>query len=278
MTRAGSSWPGGGSVKRWASVLAVASLCVGCGGGSDTAAPEPTATAEAPEGAAAPGVAAGGGAGAPASASRPASGGAASSGAARPASSAAAPAGPAAPAAPAAPAFREVTLPEGTRLSLRLQSSVASDTSKVEDAVRAELREAVTAGGATALPAGTEFSGTVTAADRSGRVKGVARVAYRFDSLTLAGERHEIVTAPLVHEAEATKSEDATKVAVGAAAGAAVGALLGGGSGAAKGAAIGAAGGTGVVLATRGEEVRLGPGASVTSTLSKPLTIRIPAR
>ena len=37
----------GGSVKRWASVLAVASVCVGCGGG-EGAAPEATTVAEAP--------------------------------------------------------------------------------------------------------------------------------------------------------------------------------------------------------------------------------------
>jgi uncharacterized protein YcfJ len=143
--------------------------------------------------------------------------------------------------------------------------------------VRAELREAVAGGGATVLPAGTEFAGTVTSVERSGRVKGVARIAYRFDSLTLAGTRYEVGAAPLVHEAEPTKREDATKVAIGAGAGAAIGALLGGGSGAAKGAAIGAAGGTGVVLATRGDEVRLESGASVTTTLSAPLTIRLRA-
>ena len=91
-----------------------------------------------------------------------------------------------------------------------------------------------------------------------GRVKGRARVAYRFNSLNHGGERYDITTAPLSHQAEATKGEDATKIAVGAGAGAAIGAMLGGGDGAAKGAAIGGAGGTGVVLATRGEEVRLG--------------------
>jgi uncharacterized protein YcfJ len=170
-----------------------------------------------------------------------------------------------------------VTLPAGTTLPLRLQSAVASDTSSVEDVVRAELREAVAGGGATVLPAGTEFAGTVTSVERSGRVKGVARIAYRFDSLTHAGTRYEVGAAPLVHEAEPTKREDATKVAIGAGAGAAIGALLGGGSGAAKGAAIGAAGGTGVVLATRGDEVRLESGASVTTTLSAPLTIRVRA-
>jgi hypothetical protein len=181
----------------------------------------------------------------------------------------------AAPAAPAAPRFREVTVPSGTTLRLRLQSAVASDSSKVEDTVRAELTQAVTADGATVLPAGTQVVGNVTDVERSGRVKGRARIAYRFNSLTHDGERYDIATAPLSHQAEATKGEDATKIAVGAGAGAAIGALLGGGDGAAKGAAIGGAGGTGVVLATRGEEVRLGSGATVTTRLTAPLTVRI---
>lgn len=176
---------------------------------------------------------------------------------------------------PSAPKFREITLPEGTSLPLRLRSAVASDTSRVEDAVRAELREAVVVNGTTVLPAGTAVAGVVTAAERSGRVKGRARVAYRFDTLNHGGERYDIATALLSHQAEATKGEDATKIAVGAGAGAAIGAILGGGDGAAKGAAIGGAAGTGAVLATRGEEVRLGPGASVTTRLTAPLTIRV---
>ena len=64
------------------------------------------------------------------------------------------------------------------------------------------------------------------------------------------------------------------KIGIGAGAGAAIGAILGGGDGAAKGAAIGGAGGTGVVLATRGDEVRRGPGADVTTRLTAPLTVR----
>jgi len=61
----------------------------------------------------------------------------------------------------------------------------------------------------------------------------------------------------------------------GAAGGAIIGGILGGGSGAAKGAAIGGAGGTGVVLATKGKEVRLGPGAAITTRLTAPLTVRM---
>jgi len=45
------------------------------------------------------------------------------------------------------PDLREVTIPAGTTLRLKLQSAVASDTSQVEDTVRAELRQAVSIDG-----------------------------------------------------------------------------------------------------------------------------------
>lgn len=180
-------------------------------------------------------------------------------------------------AAKAEPELREVTIPAGTTLRLKLQSAVASDSSQVEDTVRAELRQAVSVDGKAVLPAGTEVVGTVTDVERSGRVKGRARIAYRFNSLRAAGERYDIKTTPLSHQAAASKGDDAKKIGIGAGAGAAVGALLGGGSGAAKGAAIGGAGGTGVVLATRGKEVHVGPGAEVTTKLTAPLTVRVPA-
>ncbi len=173
------------------------------------------------------------------------------------------------------PQYREVTIPAGTTLRLELTSAVASDSSKVEDAVRAELRQPITVDGREVLPAGTDVAGRVTAVDRSGRVKGRARVAFRFDSVSVGGDEYEINTAAVARQAEATKGKDATKIAVGAGAGAAIGALLGGGDGAAKGAAIGGAGGTGVVLATRGKEVRLGPGADINTRLTSPLVLRV---
>jgi hypothetical protein len=180
------------------------------------------------------------------------------------------------PAKPAEPVLREVVIPAGTTLRLTLQSAVASDSSQVEDTVRAELRQPVSVEGERVLPAGTEVVGTVTDVQRSGRVKGRAQIAYRFNSLRTAGERYDIRTSPLSHTAAATKGEDAKKIGIGAGAGAALGAILGGGDGAAKGAAIGGAGGTGVVLATRGKEVHVGPGAEVNTKLTAPLTVRVP--
>ena len=183
----------------------------------------------------------------------------------------------AATSAPVAPVARytEVTIPSGTTLRLSLSSAVGSDTSRVEEPVRATLRSPVTINGQVVLPAGSEVTGVVTDAEGSGRVKGRARVAMRFSSVRANGESYDIRTSGYAQEAAATKKQDAEKIAIGAGAGAALGAILGGGSGAAKGAAIGGAGGTGVVLATKGKEVHLGPGAGITTRLTAPVTVRI---
>jgi hypothetical protein len=178
------------------------------------------------------------------------------------------------------PKYREVTIPAGTVLPIGLRSSISSDTSNVDDPVRATLRRTIIVGGAEALPAGTAVLGHVTAAEGSARVKGRARIAFRFTRLDPPGdaERVAIQTGVISRVAAGTKKQDAAKIGGGAAGGAIIGGILGGGDGAAKGAAIGGAAGTGVVLSTRGKEVRLGPGADLTATLQAPVTVRVLVR
>jgi hypothetical protein len=176
------------------------------------------------------------------------------------------------------PEYREVVIPSGTVLPLTLQTSARSDSSQVEDQMRATLREDVRVADDVVLPAGVEVHGRVTDVERSGRVKGRARLAFRFTMLTYDGSEYDLRTQAIERVAAATKSEDATKIGIGAGAGAALGAILGGGSGAAKGAAIGAAAGTGAVLATRGEEVQLDAGEAVDTRLTAELPVRVRVR
>jgi len=173
-----------------------------------------------------------------------------------------------------AAAAREVTIPSGTALQLTLNTPVSSDTSRVEDEVNAELTSAVVIDGRTVIPAGATVSGIVTEADDSDRVKGRARVELDFTSLRTGGTRYALSAAPFAQLASATKGEDATKIGIGAGAGAVIGGILGGKKGAAQGAVVGGGAGTGVVLATRGEEVHLASGANVSTHLSAPLTVR----
>jgi hypothetical protein len=173
-------------------------------------------------------------------------------------------------------AYREVTIPAGTILPLRLTSSVASDRSGIEDPVHAQLRRTITVRGFGALPAGSAVSGYVTEAKESAKVKGRARVGFRFNTVTARGESYRVSTSSVVRQAPGTKKKDAAKIAIPAAAGAIIGGIADGKKGAAIGTAVGGGAGTGVVLATRGQEVRLGRGAIVSVRLLKPLTVRVP--
>jgi hypothetical protein len=259
-TASPSAAPGGAALPTAAGESAAPAAAAGTAGPASAggAAPAGTAAPAAHAPAKAPAAA---GAGAPASAQSPSNGQAASSGAA-------------APAQPPAPEYREITIPAGTTLSVALTSAHASDTSAVEEAVRGTLRRAVLVDGAEALPAGTLVGGAVIEAVPAGRVKGRARLALRFTSLTLEEEEHPMATEAIAREARATKGKDAAKIGIGAGAGAVVGAIAGGKKGAVVGGAIGAGAGTGVVLATSGEEVRMAAGSTVSVRLREPLVIR----
>jgi hypothetical protein len=181
-------------------------------------------------------------------------------------------------AAPAsATAVREATLPTGTRLPIVLDTSVGSDTSRVEETVQGHLSSPVVLHGDTVLAQGTRVGGVVTSAERSGKVKGRAHIAVRFDTITPRGddERYRIRTAAVQRTAAATKKKDAVKIGGGAAGGAIIGAIVGGKKGAAVGTAVGGGAGTAAVLSTRGDEVHLPKGSALTLRLSEPVTIRI---
>jgi hypothetical protein len=175
--------------------------------------------------------------------------------------------------APPEPKFREVTIPAETAISVTLVTSVASNTSKIEDQVVGKLASPIVVSGTTVVPAGSEVLGTVIDAKESGRVKGRASVAFRFSRLRVRGENHRIQTAQIAREAAASTKSDVKKGAVGAGAGAIIGGIAGGGTGAAIGAGVG---GAGAVMATKGKEVQLPAGTRVSTRLLQALTLQVP--
>ena len=185
--------------------------------------------------------------------------------------------GDAAPAARPEAGLHEVTIPAGTQLPIVLDTGVGSSTSRVEQAVHAHLARNVVVHGQTVLAEGSAVNGVVTDATRSGKVKGRAHVAVRFDTLTPRGvdERYNIRTSAVGRTAPGTKKKDALEIGGGAAGGALIGALIGGKKGAAIGTAAGGGAGTAVVLSTRGKEVNLPKGAALTLRLMEPITVRV---
>jgi hypothetical protein len=178
---------------------------------------------------------------------------------------------------PAARVVRQVTIPAGTTLRLRMNRGFGSDISRIEDPVSATLALAVVIGGRNVLPAGSSASGYVSEATRPGKVKGRGRVAVRFTRITPANHTasYTMQTRSWLAIAPATKKKDALTIALPAAGGAGIGALLDGKKGAGIGAAVGGGAGTAAVLTTRGKDVRVGRGTVLTVRLNAPLTINI---
>jgi len=167
-------------------------------------------------------------------------------------------------------------VPAGTDLVLTLDTPVSSETAKVEQVVRATVAKSIVISGMTVIAEGTPVTGTVVAAERSGKVKGVASITLRFNELTVAKTDYKIKTANISRQAESTKGKDAKKIAIGAGVGTAIGAIAGGGKGAAIGAGVGGGAGAGVVMATRGEEVTIPAGTTLHTTIEETVNINAP--
>jgi hypothetical protein len=160
-------------------------------------------------------------------------------------------------------------VPEDTTLHLVLETALSSATSKQGDLVVGKLADDVKVGEKVVLPEGTELKGQVTAAVPSGRVKGLARLAFDFDRILLKGTEHPIETRAIDITADNTHKRDAAIIGGGTAGGAIIGAVTGGKKGAGIGALIGAATGTGVVLTNKGKEVKIPSGTQLGVKLTR---------
>jgi hypothetical protein len=169
---------------------------------------------------------------------------------------------------------RTITVPDNTVLDVTLNSSHSSEDSRAEERVNGTLASPVVLDNVTVIPAGARLIGHLTNVKDSGEVKGRAELGLRFTRLQTGSVTYDIDTRPMSWVAESTKKEDAVKIGAGAAAGAVIGAITGGKKGAAIGSAIGAGGGTAVVLATEGQDIRLAAGRKLKVSLTSPLTIR----
>jgi hypothetical protein len=178
---------------------------------------------------------------------------------------------------PAVAKFREVTIPETTRLAIRLDTPVSSASSPAETPIRGEIAEPVIVDGVTAIPSGAVVSGVVTGVRSSGKVKGRAHLELRFDQVMARGESHPL-DARFARTAPSTSGNDAEKIAIPAVGGAIVGAIIGGNKGAAIGAAAGGGAGTAVVLASAGPEVTLAEGTVLSVSAGRLVVFRVPLR
>jgi len=180
------------------------------------------------------------------------------------------------PSLPPTPQFEEVTVPADAVIGLQLESSLSSDTARIEDRVEARVTRDVRANGHVAIAAGSRVLGSVSVVERGGKMKERARLGVRFHTVILAdGTEVPLQTETVLREGEAPGNASAAKVGGGAIGGAILGAILGGGKGAAIGAGVGAGAGTAAVMAGGRRPAQIQAGSPMTVKVLSPVTVSV---
>lgn len=161
-----------------------------------------------------------------------------------------------------------VVIPRGTALQVRINHGVDTRNNRAGDSFSGVLMRPVVVRGGTVLPAGTAFTGHVTTAANSGRLKGRAVIGVTLDSFRLRGREHRIHTRSVTRVSKAHAKRNAFAIGGGSGLGAAIGALAGGGKGAAIGALAGAGAGTAGAAATGKLHVGIASETGLTFRLS----------
>ena len=188
---------------------------------------------------------------------------------------AAPPQAPPPPPAPPKPVVKEVTLPEGTVIPIRITETLDSKTAQPNDVFHGSLAGDLGTQGVIAIPHGSSVMGRIVDAREAAHFKGAALLSIELTQLTAHGKNITLVTDTFSKEGEARGKNTAEKAGGGAALGAIIGAIAGGGKGAAIGGLAGGAAGTGVNAATRGQQVVIPTETLINFRLQSPITVTV---
>lgn len=157
-----------------------------------------------------------------------------------------------------------VTIPAGSRATVRLNTSLSSATAHKEQPWRGTLTSSIVVDGKTVAKAGDSVKGKVTYVNPSGRLHKPGELSLRLTSIN----GHTVYSSRVSRKGKSHTTSNATKIGGGAAAGALIGGLAGGGKGAAIGTVAGAGAGTGVAAATGKQEVTIPAESVLTFTIT----------
>ncbi len=179
------------------------------------------------------------------------------------------------------------TLPPDTIISMRMNQTLSSKTSRVGDRFTATVTDPVSINGREVIPAGTIVEGSVTQVTPAKRMSRAGAIAVDFDSIVMPdGRRIGLVGSLTSDDPEVRRkiddensvggsSNDRNTVFVGG--GGVIGAILGGIAGGGKGAIIGGGIGAGIglagVLLSKGEEAEVRTGTPFGIKLQQSLSL-----
>jgi hypothetical protein len=179
------------------------------------------------------------------------------------------------------------SLPAGTGVKMKLETTLSTMTSKAGDNFAGRVTEPVTLNGKTVIPVGAAIQGRVTKVSEPRRIAGSPEIVLRPERITMPNGDEYNFSAVVVDTNKSSNTtvtdegkihgpghtgRDTAEIAGGAGAGTVVGALAGGAKGAFIGGAIGATITAGHWMTKRHSAV-LPAGSEITLELTRPMAM-----
>lgn len=172
------------------------------------------------------------------------------------------------------PVPANLTIPPGTVVFVRVNEPLSSDHNHAGDTFTATLDRPIIVNGWVVARRGQTILGTVTNAQKAGRVKGVSQLGLELTDITIVdGQQLPVLTALWKGSAGTSHGADAAGIATTTGVGTIIGAAADGGAGAGIGAGAGAVAGIAMVLLTRGRPTVIGPEALLSFQIKDPVEI-----
>ncbi len=166
-----------------------------------------------------------------------------------------------------------VTIPAGTRISVRTIDSIDSTRNRVGYRFQASLEEPLKVDGNVEVPKGADVYGRLVESKETGTFTGRSELRLELTGIVVHGQTLPLVTGEYEVSGKSKGESTAKRTVGGAAIGSIIGALAGGGKGAAIGAGTGAGVGAGSEIITKGDQVKIPSETLLDFTLQQSVTI-----
>jgi hypothetical protein len=166
-----------------------------------------------------------------------------------------------------------VTIPAGTRISVRTIDRIDSASNHVGDRFQASLEEPITANGNVVVAKGADVYGRLGESKKSGTFAGRSELQLELSGIVVNGQTVPLLTGEYELTGKSRGASTAKRTIGGAAVGSIIGAIAGGGKGAGIGAAVGGGAGAGSEIITKGDQVKIPSETLLEFTLQQDVTI-----
>jgi hypothetical protein len=166
-----------------------------------------------------------------------------------------------------------VTVPAGTRISVRTIDGIDSTKNHAGDRFQASLEQPLIVDGKVVVAKGADVYGRLAESKESGTFTGKSQLRLELTGIVVNGQTVPLVTGEYELSGKSRGASTAKRTAGGAAVGSIIGAIAGGGKGAAIGAGVGGGVGAGSETITKGDQVKVPSETLLDFTLQQDVSI-----